>query len=219
MHFHRAARRATTAAAFSLAFASAALAQVSVTTSGSLVTVKATRASVGDVLQQIGRATGMKVQVEGAPPRASVTVDLVSRPVSEAVERVLEGAGINYAWTLQGSQGKVASLLLLGPTTPRANAGFRPDGAAPPVVNRLIRPEPPEDVEPVVEEDTSDVGSPGDVFQNVPPPDPAEPQQPQPPQAAPGASPTPPPVLQPYGILGPAIPAPTPTPTPQPQSP
>jgi hypothetical protein len=210
MGHSRALRLAATAAALLVVFASASSAEVQVTAAGPLISVKATRASVGDVLQQIGRATGMKVQFDGAPPHASVTVDLVSRPVSEAVERVLEGAGINFAWTLQGSQGQVASLLLLGAPTPRPGGGFRPDGAAPPVVNRLLRPEPPADVEPTVDDDVSD-GNPGELFQTVPPPDPAPPAQPA---AAP--SPTPPPPLQPYGILGPAIPAPTPTPTPQP---
>ena len=72
-------------------------AQTEVRRVGDTLDVRATAAPVAEVLDRIARETGMKVTYDGAPPRARVSVTLTGVTPAQAVLRVLEGQGLNYA--------------------------------------------------------------------------------------------------------------------------
>lgn len=90
------------------------LAAVEVRVSGESVDVKATNASIAEVLDRLGRQTQMKVVYEGAPPRATVSLDLRGRTPVEAVEAALEGQGVNYAMSMDDTGTRVTTLLVSG---------------------------------------------------------------------------------------------------------
>jgi hypothetical protein len=70
---------------------------------------------VSDVLDRLARQTAMKVIYEGAPPRTLVAADLTGVTPAQAVLRVLEGLGLDYAMTLDQGGGRVATLVVFAP--------------------------------------------------------------------------------------------------------
>ena len=88
-------------------------AQTEVRRVGDTLDVRATAAPVAEVLDRIARETGMKVTYDGAPPRARVSVTLTGVTPAQAVLRVLEGQGLNYALRMDPRAVRVETLLMV----------------------------------------------------------------------------------------------------------
>jgi hypothetical protein len=128
----------TTAALLVAAFGGA---QTDVRRSGDKLDVRATAASVSEVLDRIARETGMKVTYDGAPPRARISMNLTGVTPAHAVLSVLEGQGLNYALRMDPTGAKVETLLLVSGGTASA-AAAQPAPRAPRPIER--EPEPAE---------------------------------------------------------------------------
>src|SRR5260221_110932 len=98
---------------------------------GDALDVRATAAPVSEVLDRIARETGMKVTYDGAPPRARVSVTLSGVTPAQAVLRVLEGQGLNYALRMDPRAVRVETLLMVA----GSGAGV---GTVPPAPTRPI---------------------------------------------------------------------------------
>jgi hypothetical protein len=120
-------------------------AQTEVRRTGDTLDVRATAAPVAEVLDRIARETGMKVTYDGPAPRARVSVTLTGVTPAQAVLRVLEGQGLNYALRMDPRAVRVETLLMVAgsgagtvapPPPPRPQLGPRqidrePDVAEP----------------------------------------------------------------------------------------
>jgi len=108
-------------------------AQTEVRRVGDMLDVRATAAPVAEVLDRIARETGMKVTYDGAPPRARVSVTLAGVTPAQAVLRVLEGQGLNYALRMDARAVRVEALLMVAGSGSGAGTG-----APAPMPNRPI---------------------------------------------------------------------------------
>jgi hypothetical protein len=164
-------------------------AQTEVRRVGDTLDVRATAAPVSEVLDRIARETGMKVTYDGSPPRARVSVTLTGVTPAQAVLRVLEGQGLNYALRMDPRAVRVEALLMV------AGSGAGTGTVAPaPMPNRPIPGTRQIDREPDVAEpdDETPVEAPGpspEEQQRKPFPFPGGPSGP----AMPLMLPTPPP--------------------------
>jgi hypothetical protein len=165
-----------TAALLALLAATAApvAAEVTVRVTGGTVDLTATAAPLADILDRLGRQTGMRVVYEGAAPRQLVTVTLKGRTPAETVLSVLEGLGVNFALVADTTGARVQTLVVAGAATASAVASSSgPSRATSPSARRPFGPPPgaaPEPVEPAFEEggDEEDVPEEGS-FPGLPP--------------------------------------------------
>jgi hypothetical protein len=143
-------------AALALPVASAAPSGFDVRVKDGLVTIDAREAPLSDVLDQLGRQTGMKLVYEAGRPRqiVSAVIEGVSPPV--AVARLLEGLGVGYGFSLDPSGHRVETLLISG-VTATVNTSARPAAPAPRSGGNGARfepeieaPEPPEEEAPEI---------------------------------------------------------------------
>jgi hypothetical protein len=135
--------RTVTAAAALLLLAPGLQAEVEVQYRGGRVHVRATAAPLSQVLDRLGRATGMKVVYQGAAPSVLVSLSLEDRTPAEAVFGVLEGLGLNYAFVLDAAGSKVETLMLAGAAGSRpASSTATPPAAAAPAPRFTPRPRP-----------------------------------------------------------------------------
>jgi hypothetical protein len=175
-----------------------------------VVDVRATSASVADVLDALSRETGMKVIYDGARPAERVSLEIRAAPSVEVVLRLFEGLGLNYALSAD-KRGISVGTLIVGPAGPlgRDTVASSPSRPAPrpPVVQRFPD-EPP--VNPEAESLAAAAGAPA----------PDDPPPPPPPRdaSAPAPTPAPAPATGPQRIEPLQAPKP-PTPTPSPSSP
>ncbi len=107
-------------------------AQTEVRRVGDTLDVRATAAPVSEVLDRIARETGMKVTYDGPPPRARVSVTLAGVTPAQAVLRVLEGQGLNYALRMDARAVRIEALLMV------AGSGAGTGTVAPPTPTRPI---------------------------------------------------------------------------------
>ncbi len=119
--------------------ASPAWGDVTVTTEGERVSLRAVAAPLHTVLDQLARKTGMKVVYEGAQPRQPVTLTFEGRTVTEAVLAVLEGQGVNFGLRADESGSRVVNLIVAGTAT-AATATKASAPAAPPRPGAVSRP-------------------------------------------------------------------------------
>jgi hypothetical protein len=134
--------------------AAPAAAEVTVKVSGGTVDLSATAAPLAEVLDRLGRQTGMRVVYEGAAPRQLVTVTLKGRTPAETVLSVLEGLGVNFALVADPTGARVQTLVVAGAAAASA-AASSPATRPAPESRRPFGPPPgstPETVEPVFEE-------------------------------------------------------------------
>jgi hypothetical protein len=125
-------------------------AQTEIRRVGDLVEVRATTAALADVLDRLGRETGMKVVYDGAPPRARVSLALPPSAPAQAVLAVLEGQGLNYLARMDPTGLKVDTLYVVSAggaaaasgVTPARTAGARPPGVPTPDEDDEPEPEP-----------------------------------------------------------------------------
>jgi hypothetical protein len=107
-------------------------AQTEVRRVGDTLDVRATAAPVSEVLDRIARETGMKVTYDGPPPRARVSVTLAGVTPAQAVLRVLEGQGLNYALRMDARAVRIEALLMV------AGSGVGTGNVPPPTPARPI---------------------------------------------------------------------------------
>jgi len=167
-----------------LLLASSASAEVMVRVSGDRVDLRVTAAPLADVLDSLGRQTGMKVVYEGPPPRQTVTVTLENRSHAQAVVDLLDGQGLNYAVVANASGTRVETLLIAGTAGAGTSRGassapayrpvprrpsFRPPPAASPDATDQGFDEPPfdePDQEPVDDDSGFDENAPEEAPEN-----------------------------------------------------
>jgi hypothetical protein len=164
--------RAAALLALLAATAFPATAEVTVRVSGGTVDLAATAAPLADVLDRLGRQTGMKVVYEGAAPRQLVTVSLHGRTPAEAVLSLLEGLGVNFALVADPTGTRVRTLVVAGAASVSAPApaSIRPAAR---MSRRAFGPPPgstPEMVEPAFEEPDAEADLPEEPpFPGLPP--------------------------------------------------
>jgi hypothetical protein len=166
--------------------ARAGAAQTEVRVVGDKVHLRATGATISEVLDRLGRQTDMTVMYDGAPPRGRINLDRVGLTQPQAVLSVLEGQGLNYALRMDRSGTRVEQLLLVASTGAASAPAPPPRPEGPRLFQR--EPEPPEP-----EEDAAPA--------EAPPPE----ENPRRPPFLPGIPPP----------SGPAMPLMLPTPPPQ----
>src|SRR5215212_5057505 len=110
------------------------MAQTDVRRSGDKLDVRATAASVSEVLDRLARETGMKVSYDGAAPRARISMNVTAVTPAQAVLSVLEGQGLNYAMRMDPTGTRVETLLLVsgGSASASGSAAPIPRGPRPP---------------------------------------------------------------------------------------
>ena len=166
--------RAAAALALMAATAAPAAAEVTVHVTAGTVDLTATAAPLADILDRLGRQTGMRVVYEGAAPRQLVTVALKGRTPAETVLSVLEGLGVNFALVADPTGARVQTLVVAGAATASAAASSPgPSRATPPSPRRPFGPPPgatPEPVEPAFEEGSGEEDLPEEgAFPGLPP--------------------------------------------------
>jgi len=117
-----------------------------------LLTLRARAVPLVDVLERLSRETGLKLVYEGPKPSQLVTVTFEGLPETEALGRLFEGLGIDYAFHSDASGQHVGMLIVSrgsgtgasaaasrAPSPPR-RFGNVPPGSAP--VEEPFAPEP-----------------------------------------------------------------------------
>lgn len=103
---------------------------------GDRVDVRATAAPVAEVLDRLGRETGMKVAYDGAPPRARISVSLSGVTPAQAVLAVLEGQGLNYVLRMDPTATRVETLLMVTGGASSATPAGTPRASLPRPIDR-----------------------------------------------------------------------------------
>jgi hypothetical protein len=98
--------------------ASAGGRELDVRATGARVTIHVQAASLTDVLDQVARRTGMKVVYDGRPPHHLVSAKIDDADQADAVFRLLEGLGINYALAMDQAGQHVETLIITGAARP-----------------------------------------------------------------------------------------------------
>jgi hypothetical protein len=96
--------------------ASAPTTGVDVRVKEGLVTIDAHEAPLSDVLDQLGRQTGMKLVYEAARPRQIVSASIEGLPQPVALTKLLEGLGVGYSFSLDLTGTRVETLIISGVT-------------------------------------------------------------------------------------------------------
>jgi hypothetical protein len=110
-----------------------------------LVSIDCNNASLASVFESIERATGVELILEDEVKSKRLTANLNAVPLAMAIQRLLEGTGVNYIVMMDPADwGRVAKVFLGG-----GGGGPARSAAAP-------RYEPPEPVEEEVYEDPMD---------------------------------------------------------------
>jgi hypothetical protein len=121
---------------------------------GERVSVRAEAAPLSDVLDRLAQRTGMKVVWGKNLGRPNVTVILEDCTPAEAVVRLLQGSGFNYALSMDPSRTRVETLMIVGVPEPALAAGFvRPRRAEP------SSDAPPADEAPAGDEATAELNT------------------------------------------------------------
>jgi hypothetical protein len=120
---------------------------VEVTLRAGRVAVHAQRAPLSEVLARFSEVTGARVVYEAARPVQLVSVGIEADSAAEALGRLLEGQGLNYALRLDASGRAVEMLVVTGTSSPApASAPARgrvPVAPAEPVEETFAFEEPP----------------------------------------------------------------------------
>lgn len=74
--------------------------------------IQATAVPFSEILEELARRTGMKVVYDAARPQAVITVRLEKLSVVEAVTRLMEGLGLNYAFMRDRTGMRIETLVL-----------------------------------------------------------------------------------------------------------
>jgi hypothetical protein len=93
-----------------------------------LLTIRCADAPRGGVLDRIKAATGMTLILEGVAAGTRLTADVPAQPASLALQRLLEGTGVDYALVMERSDPRRVATLYVGD---RKAAAAAPSTAAP----------------------------------------------------------------------------------------
>lgn len=143
-------------AALALPVASAAPSGFDVRVKEGLVTIDAHEAPLSELLDQLGRQTGMKLVYEAGKPRQIVSAAIEGVPPPEALARLLEGLGVGYVFSLDPTGKRVETLIISGVTAatsaslsrPGPQPAGRPSGNGGRVETEIEAQEPPEEEAP-----------------------------------------------------------------------
>jgi hypothetical protein len=148
-----------------LATAEVASATTAVTYKDGLVTIRCKDMPLGQVFDQLKAASGLQVILDGAVRSVRLTAEIDSQPLNFALERLLEGTGVNYAMFLDRGDWQRVAKIYIGsagagsaaarggspasvstPMTPRRSTVTRP--AADEMEENFEEPEEPDLSEP-----------------------------------------------------------------------
>jgi hypothetical protein len=101
----------------------AALSDARVDLENGRVSIRSRSAPLSEVLTRFAQATGAEVVYETARPRQLVSVLIDESSPAEAIARLLEGQGLNYALRLDRTGRNVELLVVSGSGTPATAAG------------------------------------------------------------------------------------------------
>jgi hypothetical protein len=101
-------------------------ADIDVQARGGRFTVKARAAPLVDVLERLSRETGLEVVFDGRRPTERVTVEIDQLPEAEALTRLFEGTGVDYAFQTDPTGRRVKMLVVCGSSGSDATAARRP---------------------------------------------------------------------------------------------
>lgn len=107
-------RIASLAVVLALAAGTAQAQSLSVAYRGNLLTIRCDNASLGQVFEEIGSKTGLELFLEDAVKSIRLTADIDSEPLNYAVERLLAGAGVNYAMMYNREDWQQVEKLFIG---------------------------------------------------------------------------------------------------------
>jgi hypothetical protein len=85
-----------------------------VTFENDLLTVRCVETPLARVFEQIKSATGMELILEDEVKTKRLTAEIVSQPAHSAIERLLEGAGVNYAMSFDVQNWQRVSMVFIG---------------------------------------------------------------------------------------------------------
>jgi hypothetical protein len=118
------------------------------------VSISADAEPLADVLTRFAQATGAELVYEASRPRQLVSVGIEADSQAEALSRLLEGQGLNYALRL-APNGRDIQLLVIGASSstpaPMAASGGRSGRPQPGLEQDFSAPEVDE-AEPIIEE-------------------------------------------------------------------
>ena len=169
-----------------------------VTFNAGRVTIRCNNENLGQVFDQIKAAMGLELFLESSVRSTRLTAEIVNEPTNRALERLLEGSGLNYVMMMDRVDWQRVAKMYIGSDggsggrsqAPAASARREP-------IREVEEPEPFE--EPAPAEDFSN--------ENVTEePEPADPSlQQAPPPVAPGPSYLPPPQVYPRSSFTPGM--------------
>jgi hypothetical protein len=101
--------------------------QAEVSYSGGLLTVRCDELPLSQVFEQIKTHTGIELILEDSVKTTRLTANIEAKPVHMALERLLEGSGVNYAMTFDPQDWTRVTRIFVGsggggPSTPAAAA-------------------------------------------------------------------------------------------------
>lgn len=86
----------------------------------------ATDAPVGEVLDCLADRTGLRLEVDGPPPRQRVSATFVDEALAKIVEQLLTGLGVDYLLAFDPSGARLERLILVEASSPAARPAPRP---------------------------------------------------------------------------------------------
>lgn len=135
-------------------------ANATVTYKDGLVTIHCKDTPLSQVFDQLKAASGLQVILDGAVRSVRLTAEIDSQPLNFALERLLEGTGVNYAMFLdRGNWQRVAKIYIgsAGGSVARGGSSTPASTPTPPRRGPVARPA---DVDEGVDEDEPDGGEP-----------------------------------------------------------
>jgi hypothetical protein len=108
--------------------------QAEVSYTGGLLTVRCNEIPLSQVFEQIQTQTAMELILEDSIKATRLTANLEAQPVYLALERLLEGSGVNYAMSFDPQDWTRVTKIFIGsggespspPSAPQANSSRRP---------------------------------------------------------------------------------------------
>jgi len=135
----------------------AALSDARVHLDNGRVSIRSQSAPLTEVLARFAKATGAEVVYEAARPRQLVTVVIDEASPAEAIARLLEGQGLNYALRLDRTGRNVELLVVSGSGSPAAATGAgAPRTSAPSRVEEPFEATPEDTDEPFASDAAED---------------------------------------------------------------
>lgn len=89
-------------------------AQVSVSFADGKLTIQCSNASLSDVFAQIETQSGVELTIEDSVKSKRVTADLVDEPLQRAIQRLLDGVGVNYIVLMDPSNWERVNKIFVG---------------------------------------------------------------------------------------------------------